>query len=75
MDFMDDDRLKHGWAMVAWPAEYGSTGIMSFLVSHHGVVYERDLGEDSEQAAKAMANFDPGTDWQPVEWSPGASNW
>ncbi|MGB5649308.1 MAG: DUF2950 family protein, partial [Sedimenticolaceae bacterium] len=52
--------------LVAWPAEYGETGIMSFMVSHEGVVYQKDLGPESATEAEAMSSFDPGPGWVPV---------
>lgn len=67
MDFMRDGRLSDGWAMVAWPAEYGVTGVMTFLVSHHGVIYQRDLGPESASIAKSMQAFDPGPEWAEVD--------
>lgn len=67
MDFMHDGRLSNGWAMVAWPAEYGVTGVMTFLVSHHGVIYQRDLGTESASIAAAMTIFDPGPEWTEVD--------
>jgi hypothetical protein len=66
-DYLEDGRLKNGWALIAWPVEYGSTGIKTFLVSHHGVVYEHDFGEQTPEAVAAIAVFDPGTEWIPVD--------
>jgi hypothetical protein len=67
MDFMQDGQLSNGWAMVAWPAEYGVTGVMTFLVSHHGNIYQRDLGPDSASVAEAIPMFDPGPEWTEVD--------
>ena len=55
-----------GFAVVAWPAEYARSGLKSFLVSHHGTVYERDLGDDTASIARSMATFDPTEGWVPV---------
>jgi hypothetical protein len=55
--------LTSGFAMVAWPAHYGETGVMSFLVSHDGVAYQKDLGAASASIAGAMTRFDPDTTW------------
>jgi hypothetical protein len=52
-----------GFAAVAWPVKYGETGVMTFIVSHDGVVYEKDLGPGTEAQAKAMKRFDPGPGW------------
>ena len=59
--------MSGGFALVAWPAEYGHGGIMSFMVSQDGVVYEADLGEKSAEVAAKMMAFDPGSDWAVVK--------
>lgn len=61
--YIVDGRMTEGFAVIAWPAEYGNSGIMSFLVSRHGVVYERDLGRRTEQIASSMEAFDPDPQW------------
>jgi hypothetical protein len=53
-----------GFALVAHPAKYGSTGIMTFIVNHDGVVYQKDLGPNTEKAAQAMELFDPDGTWK-----------
>ena len=63
-DYVVDGRLVGGFAIVAYPAQYGNSGIMTFIASHDGVVYQRDLGPDTEQAARRMAEFDPGPGWE-----------
>jgi hypothetical protein len=60
-------RMVGGFAMVAWPAEYGSSGIKTFIVSHDGVVYEKDFGRNTEAAAQAMSKFNPDRSWQKVK--------
>ena len=55
-----------GFALVAYPAQYGSSGIMAFIVNHDGVVYEKDLGENTEKAALAMKLFNPDSTWEKV---------
>jgi hypothetical protein len=49
--------MSGGFALVAWPAQYGATGVMTFLVNQDGVVFEKDLGKDSHAAAEKMAAF------------------
>lgn len=66
MGYFSGADLTGGWAVIAWPAEYGETGVMSFLAGHGGVVYEQDLGPDSDSAAAAIAEFDPSAGWTPV---------
>ena len=59
-----------GFAVVAYPAQYGNSGVKTFMVDSHGVVYQKDLGSDTDKAAKAMSAFDPDSSWQKVEASP-----
>jgi hypothetical protein len=59
-------KLFGGFAVIAWPVKYGDTGIKSFMVSHAGQVYERDLGPDSTVKAEAIRSFDPGPGWSKV---------
>ncbi|WP_233873317.1 DUF2950 domain-containing protein [Paraburkholderia adhaesiva] len=66
-DYLVRDKLFGGFAVVAWPVQYGDTGIKSFIVSHAGQVYERDLGPDSAAKAQAMKSFDPGPGWVQVQ--------
>jgi hypothetical protein len=67
MDYMVNGRMVAGHAMIAWPAAYGETGVMTFMVGENGVVFERDLGEDTDAAADAIALFDPAEGWTPVD--------
>ncbi|PTR01769.1 Protein of unknown function (DUF2950) [Paraburkholderia sp. GV068] len=66
-DYLAHGKLYGGFAVIAWPVRYGDTGIKSFMVSHAGQVYERDLGPDSAAKAKAMTSFDPGPGWAEVQ--------
>ncbi len=50
--------------MVAYPAKYGSSGIKTFIVSHDGVVYEKDLGKNTASIAQAMTMFNPDGSWR-----------
>lgn len=65
-DYIADGKLTGGFAVVAYPAEYGASGIMTFIVSHHGIVYEQDLGRKTEEATEAMKSFDPDPRWTEV---------
>jgi hypothetical protein len=69
-DYLARGRLIGGFAVVAWPARYGVTGVMTFIVSHDGAVYEKDLGPGTAAAAGGMKRFDPDSTWRRVE--PGA---
>ena len=59
--------LTGGFAAIAWPARHGVSGMKTFVVSQRGVIYEKDLGDDTGAAAKAMKVFDPDETWDPVE--------
>ena len=65
-NYVINGRMIAGFAMVAYPAEYGKGGIMTFIVSHNGKVYEKDLGKKSAQVGAKMTAFDPGTGWREV---------
>ena len=55
-----------GFTLVASPARHGLTGVKSFIVSHDGVVYEKDLGPDTLNIFQAMERFNPDKSWEPV---------
>jgi DUF2950 family protein len=57
-------RMRAGFALVAWPARYGDTGVMTFMISHAGVVYEQDLGPSTDAIARAMTTFNPDSSWK-----------
>lgn len=65
--YLVNGNMVAGHAVVAYPATYGDTGIMSFMVGENGVVLESDLGEDTLKTATAIDLFDPGPEWVPVE--------
>ena len=58
--------MVSGFAIVAWPAEYGKTGVMSFMLSREGTLYEANLGPKSHAVASAMSEYDPDSRWAPV---------
>jgi hypothetical protein len=53
-----------GFALVAYPAEYGNSGVMTFVVNYDGKVFEKDLGDETEKVAEAMKSFDPDATWK-----------
>ncbi|MDD0843949.1 DUF2950 domain-containing protein [Pseudomonas sp. Gutcm_11s] len=63
-DYRIGNIMSRGFALVAWPADYGSSGVMSFMISHDGEVFEKDLGPDGAKQALAMTRFDPDSSWQ-----------
>lgn len=67
MDYVVNGRMVAGHAMIAAPAAYGETGVMTFMVGENGVVFERDLGEETDAMAEAITLFDPGPGWTAVE--------
>ena len=67
VDYVVDGRMLAGHALLAFPADYGGSGIMSFMVGEAGVIYEADLGEDTLSVAGAIDVFDPGEAWSQVE--------
>ena len=66
-DYVIDGRMIGGFALVAYPARHGVSGIMTFIVNQDGVVYQKDFGKKTEKIAEAMALFDPDKTWQKVE--------
>jgi hypothetical protein len=64
--YVINGRMIAGFAMVAYPHAYGDSGVMTFIVSHNGKVYERDLGPKTESIATQMTTFDPGPGWKEV---------
>jgi hypothetical protein len=67
LDYLVKGRMIGGFALIAWPADYGNSGVTTFMVSHSGIVYQRDLGEDTEARAKAITAFDPDKAWKKVD--------
>ena len=65
-DYVVRGKLFGGFAVIAWPVKYGDTGIKSFMVSHAGQVYQRDLGPESAAKAENTKSFDPGPGWSKV---------
>jgi hypothetical protein len=53
-----------GFAVIAYPARYGASGITSFMANHDGVVYEKDLGKGTAALAEKMTTFDPDASWK-----------
>jgi hypothetical protein len=64
-DYVINGHMIGGFALVAWPAEYGESGIVSFIVNQQGRVYQRDLGAKTDKLAAAMKTYDPDTSWSP----------
>jgi hypothetical protein len=65
-DYIVDGKMTGGFAVLGYPAEYGASGVMTFLVSPHGTVLQKDLGESTAETAKAIRAFDPDPSWTPL---------
>jgi hypothetical protein len=59
--------MTRGFALVAWPARYGDSGVMSFTISHAGDIFEKDMGPETDRIARAMTLFDPDSSWTEVD--------
>jgi hypothetical protein len=65
-DYVKDGRMTGGFALLAWPAEHGSSGVMTFMVGDQGIVFQKDLGEDTAEAVKSIAAYNPDPSWDPT---------
>jgi len=65
--YIVDGKMTGGFAFVAYPAEYRSSGVMTFIVGEDGVVYQKDLGTKTDVLAKAMKEYNPNPSWQKAE--------
>ena len=65
--YIVNGKMTGGFAFVAYPAEYRSSGVMTFVVSQDGVIYQQDLGPQTDVLAKAMKEFNPNSGWQKAE--------
>ncbi|HBL24533.1 MAG TPA: DUF2950 domain-containing protein [Deltaproteobacteria bacterium] len=66
-DYVVKDRMIGGFALVAYPAQYGVTGVMTFIVNQDGVVYEKNMGRNTAKTANVMKTFDPDDSWKKVQ--------
>jgi hypothetical protein len=66
LDYVIKGKMIGGFALVAWPAEYGNSGVMTFVVNHSGTVYQKDLGDYTMQRVPRMTWFDPDQTWKKV---------
>ena len=67
LDYIINGKMTAGFGLLAYPAEYGVSGIMTFMVNQQGIVYEKDLGPKTEEFAKAGKKYDPDETWKPVK--------
>jgi hypothetical protein len=66
-NYIVNGHMSAGFAFVAYPEKYGDTGVMTFITDRDGVVYEKDLGKNTVEVAKAMSEFNPDSGWSPVQ--------
>jgi hypothetical protein len=66
LDYVVNGKMIGGFALVAYPAEYRNSGVMTFIVNHAGTVFQKDLGPNTTRLAERMTSFNPDKTWQPV---------
>ena len=66
-DYVINGHMVAGFAFLAYPAEWGNTGVMTFIVNQRGKVYQKNLGEKTEELAKAIDEYNPDDTWKPAE--------
>jgi hypothetical protein len=69
LDYVVKGKMIGGFGLVAWPAEYGNSGVMTFIVNHDGTVYQKDLGRRTAQVASGMTAYNPDDTWKKVDVS------
>jgi hypothetical protein len=69
LDYVVKGKMIGGFGLVAWPAEYGNSGVMTFIVNHAGTVYQKDLGRRTAQVAGGMSAFNPDDTWKKIDAS------
>ncbi|WP_410499455.1 DUF2950 domain-containing protein [Chitinibacter sp. S2-10] len=65
--YVEKDKMFGGFAILAWPASYGRSGVMSFITNQDGVIYQRNLGKGTAEVAKKINSFNPEKGWEAVE--------
>ena len=66
-DYVVRGHMIGGFALIAYPAEYGASGVMTFIVNHDGIVYQKDLGSNTAAVAKGMTRFNPDRSWTKLD--------
>ncbi|KYG20737.1 hypothetical protein SE92_11115 [Bradyrhizobium sp. AT1] len=67
LNYVVKGKMIGGFGLIAWPAEYGNSGVMTFLVNHNGTVYQKDLGQRTDFVARRTSLFDPDQTWKKVD--------
>ena len=63
-DYVVKGHMIGGFALVAFPAQYGASGIMTFIINHDGIIYQKDLGKETAPMARALSEFNPDSSWK-----------
>ena len=66
-NYIQNGKMTAGFALLAWPAIYGNSGIMTFEVNQEGIVYQKDLGPQTAERASEITRFDPDLSWTRVD--------
>ncbi|MCJ1886016.1 DUF2950 domain-containing protein [Pseudomonas sp. LA21] len=66
-DYLIGGKMTRGFALVAWPVRYGDSGVMSFMISHDGEIFSKNLGPDGDKIALKMTRFDPDSSWSELK--------
>ncbi|OQY64545.1 MAG: hypothetical protein B6D46_16470 [Polyangiaceae bacterium UTPRO1] len=66
-EYVKDGRMTRGFALLAYPVRYGSSGVMTFLVNEQGIVFQKDLGPQTVEIAAKITSYDPDDSWEPTE--------
>jgi hypothetical protein len=69
-DYLVNGRMIGGFAAMAWPVRYGESGVMTFIISYNGVVYQQDLGPETALRATSIATFNPDKGWEKADLTP-----
>jgi hypothetical protein len=72
-DYIKNGEMSGGFALVAWPAQYDATGIMTFIVNGDGIVFEKDFGQDTPASVKTVTRYDPDRTWRSVQADVGVT--
>lgn len=67
LNYVVKTKMIGGFALIAYPAEYGNSGVMTFMVNHDGIVYQKDLGKRTASIAKRLNSFDPDQTWKKID--------
>jgi hypothetical protein len=66
-DYIVDGNMTSGFAILAYPAQYSVSGVMSFLINQEGTIFEKDLGDKTANVANVISEFNPDGTWAPVD--------